>query len=289
MYFDNDYLVGSSDIYGIKGNWPSSATNLWVKPVYHVSAIGAIKVVDVPGPCGELFENVDPRQFTRLSARPLPLQVTTESSPWGRMLAALVNIGISIDSIGMFGSRRLSLAKVQLNQWKDTDFVVYGRNYHDLLHARINEFHEMALTSPISEEHVEYQARTHGSHYDARYNTLEICLQNKWSSCMIKSGICSTIRFVDETILAPQMLPCRDAPGKVIDFSGRVQNAAGASFIPRCFTVLDGDKIIRVVTLAWIFHQCVKDGDIVSIRGILVEPDLVILDSYSHGIRHISN
>jgi hypothetical protein len=281
VFLDNDYLVTANSVWGVKGNWSAVVPVLFAKPVYRLIGGVPTKVVDEPGRCGEQFVELSPAGLRHVQSRGLPDKVIAEDSSWGRMARGLLALGIPREAIGMFGSRRLGLSR-----FKDTDFVVYGRDYHDLLFRSMPLFHESAGTTPISWDHVRSQVIRHGALYDSRVNSLEICLHGKWSSCMVAPGICSTIRFVDPTDDAALLFESLTLQGPVECVSGVVQDASRSSFMPRVFTLEAGGTCFCVVTPAWIFHQCVSDGQTIAVTGIRSGRFLFVRD-YCHGIRHL--
>ena len=56
--------------------------------------------------------------------------------------------------------------------------------------------------------------------------------------------------------------------------------------MPRMFYLNTPYKKIKVITPLWIFHQCVKDNDLVEVTGTMID-DALVLRSYEHGTRFI--
>ncbi len=285
MYLDNDYVIQGTRVFGVKGNWPEDARTILVKPVYETDANGQrTKIVDRPGEYGERFCWLDPSGLVHIRSQGLDDDLLSADSVWGAMSRAFLSVGIDRTEIGYFGSHRLGYENA-----KDVDFVLYGKTAHDTLFRRMNEFKWETGTYNLTEEHAVYQAETHGSRYTRASASLVRCLLNKWSSCMIRKGLCSTVRFVDpDAPSGPLLQRVFEASREdTVTVRGIVSDASGTSRFPRTFTlhVGHGDSYQVIVPL-WIYHQCVRDGDLVEVLGMRSENTLIVRD-YDHGLRYI--
>jgi predicted nucleotidyltransferase len=285
MFQDNDYLVLGSAVYGIKGNWSGNSRRILVKPVYEAYENGnRKKIVDKRGSAGERFQWLDPLGYEHIRSRGLDNEIINSESIWGTMARSFQSIGINRGDIGYFGSYRLGH-----KNYKDIDFVLYGKSAHDMLRNQINDFKSLTGAYNLTEEHALYQAETHGRFYSISTNSLVRCLLNKWSSCMIRQGVCSTVRFVDPDEPTDLLLEEAFTADKscVQTIKGVVSDAAGTSWFPRTFTLqVKGIDPLTVIVPLWIYHQCVKDGDLVEITGIVTTNKLIVRD-YDHGIQHL--
>lgn len=283
MYLDNDYLVQESKIYGIRGNWPQDAGRILGKPVYEQDENGRFnKIVDIPGDKGESMVWVDTRKSKHVKSWGVEDNAFETSTPWGQMVASLLKIGIQKEEIGYFGSRRLGLS-----QPKDVDFILYGMRAYECLRQNMDFFKELSNTYNFDKEHAEYQASKHGAYYAPFANSLINCLMNKWSSCMFRKGLCSTLRFVNPSLLTfNKIQTIFEAEGEIVTINGIVVDDTGTSFMPREFRLKVGQKVYDVMTCAWIFHQCVKMYDSVQVTGIFINQQIIVRD-YCHGIRHL--
>jgi hypothetical protein len=104
---------------------------------------------------------------------------------------------------------------------------------------------------------------------------------------MVRKGLCSTIRFVNPSLLTfSKIQTIFEAEGEIVTIAGIVIDDTGTSFMPREFRLKVGQKIYDVMTCSWIFHQCVEMHDRVQITGIFKNQQIIVRD-YCHGIRHI--
>lgn len=186
--------------------------------------------------------------------------------------------------IGVFGSRQLISHGILKNPFKDTDFVLHlSLDEVNILKNNMEKLHKSIGSTRITLQHAIYQAQKHGQHYNRENNTLIKCLLRKWSSCQITTGICSTLRFVSEIETGTQLLDLFAIEGKLCTITGYIRESIGASFIPRRFIVETEEKKIEVFILSWIFHQCVQDGDLVSVTGYASNHKLFVSE-YRHGV-----
>jgi len=286
MYKDNDHLMDDLNIYTVKGNWNEKTDQLLAKPIYRRKSKSDHyrKIVDLRGPKGENFVKLIPSSMYHVDAWCGLNGILKEKSVWGRMARGLIEIGIKSESIGIFGSRRLGLPSC-----KDVDFVLYGRESFQILKDRIDDFKSTAGLYNQTTTHARYQSEAHGSNYDPEVNSLERCLLNKWSTCAVEEDLTSTIRFVDPLQDTSGLLKLiwnlKPAPRRTI--VGSVSEADGASFIPRTFKLMDySGNQFQVVSHLWIFHQCVRENDLVAVTGI-VDGNRVFVRDYDHGIKHL--
>lgn len=282
MYYDNDYLMSDNFIYGVKGNWSSDCPQILVKPVYEKNGTGNwTKIVDKKGQYGEYLIFVTPQELQHISSQGIDASLLERNTIWYRFYETLLEIGLSKEDIGLFGSRRLHFQNP-----KDADFVVYGIENAKKLFEHINFFKYKTNSYNITFQHVSYQAETHGKPYVKDVNSLELCLMNKWSSCMIGEGICSTIRFVDKSSNDGDLIRhVFEVNEPVASVEGIVFDAIYASFFPRRFKIKTSEnKIYEVISPLWIFHQCVKDNQKVRITGI-IDKETIIVRNYNHGIK----
>ena len=163
MYRDCDHLVDDLHVYTIRGNWNDEETLLFVKPVYERKDISESfkKIVDRKGVSGENLVWINPKKYKHISCKGIKAGNYIGNNVWDRMVNALVQIGISENNIGLFGSKRLGFPNC-----KDEDFIVYGRENMVLLHSRIDEFKRLAGLYNHTVAHAVYQAETHGEFFD---------------------------------------------------------------------------------------------------------------------------
>lgn len=286
MYRDCDHLIDDVNIYTIRGNWPSSETLILAKPVYERKSIHSPfqKIVDKKGNVGENLSWINPHNYDHIICKGIDNNDYNGNDLWDNMVKHLIALGIRPENIGLFGSKRL-----KFKNCKDEDFIVYGRENLNLLYENINRFKESVGLYNHTLMHAEYQAKTHGKYFNSRNNHLLFCLLNKWSTCAFSERYTTTIRFVDDSIFSGEILR-KYLYQRKFDTSktlvGFVSSAIDTSFMPRMFYLNTSKKKIKVITPLWIFHQCVKDNDLVSVTGTMID-DALVLRSYEHGIRFI--
>ena len=56
--------------------------------------------------------------------------------------------------------------------------------------------------------------------------------------------------------------------------------------MPRRFNLNTNDRVVEVITPLWIFHQCVKENDLVRVTGCMVDGKLIVR-GYNHGIKFV--
>jgi predicted nucleotidyltransferase len=286
MYIDCDHLIDDHYIYTIRGNWKSNSKEIFVKPVYHRSIIGERynKIVDQKGSIGENMIWINPYHMTHVPCKGIRATDYLGQDIWSKMVREFISIGISETDIGVFGSKRLGF-----KQCKDVDFIIYGTNNMLRLKKMIATFKKNLNLYNHTIKHAVYQAEVHGKHFDRKINDLLFCLLNKWSTCAFTESLTTTIRFVDTQSKSGQMLRSllRDSKNmSSFSFKGVVSNSEGTSFMPRTFTVSNGNKSYNVFSPLWIFHQCVKNNDLVKVTG-WVNDNTIILRRYDHGITFI--
>jgi hypothetical protein len=280
-YYDNDYLRDDQYIYGVKGNWDESENEILVKPVYQYDNSWK-KIVDLKGQFGENFTWVNPLEYTHVSSRGIGDEILMRQDLWGDFAHELLSIGIPKEDIGYFGSFRLGF-----NNYKDIDFIVYGRHSLKILKNYIHEFKRNLSLYNITEQHITYQANSHGKHYSIGPEQLKHALRKKWTSCMIEEGICSTIRFVDSERETGRLLTqIFEIEGTDVMVTGIVKDADSTSYYPRQFTLQTNTEQVNVIVPLWIYHQCVRDGDYIHVLGIKNGNQLIVRD-YTHGIEFI--
>ena len=285
MYRDCDHLTDTNHVYTVRGNWYDD-TLILAKPVYVRTSLDEAftKIVDRPGAEGENLVWIDPRLYKHISCKGIEASAYKGNEVWDRMVNALIALGISASDIGLFGSKRLGFANC-----KDEDFIVYGRENMRLLHKKIDSFKKMTGMYNHTLAHARYQAETHGRYFDKEKNDLLLCLLNKWSTCAFTDKLTSTIRFVDDTDNTGEVLKEyffeTDLRGAVT-VKGYVSEADGTSFMPRRFNLNTDHGTVEVITPLWIFHQCVKENDLVEVTGCMLKGKLIVR-GYNHGIRFI--
>ena len=286
MYRDCDHLVDELHVYTIRGNWHDTETNILVKPVYERNNVSDSfdKIVDRKGVFGENLVWINPQGLEHISCKGIDVQKYSGNNVWDRMVNALIKIGISEECIGLFGSKRLGFKNC-----KDEDFIIYGKDNMVLLHDRIDEFKRLAGLYNHTLTHASYQVEKHGKYFDKDKNDLLLCLLNKWSTCAFTDSLTSTIRFVDENDMTGKTLK-RYFLDTNLDYEctvqGFVSGALGTSFMPRRFNLNTDNGVVEVITPLWIFHQCVKDNDLVRVTGGMVDGKLIVR-GYNHGIKYI--
>lgn len=286
MYRDCDHLIDDLHVYTIRGNWNDQETNILVKPVYERVDVSSSfkKIVDRKGISGENLAWINPQGLKHISCKGIKASDYTGNNVWDRMVNALIKIGINEENIGLFGSKRLGFQRC-----KDEDFIVYGKDNMLLLHNRIDEFKRIAGLYNHTLAHATYQAETHGKYFNKEKNDLLLCLLRKWSTCAFTDTLTSTIRFVDDGDLTGEILKELFFDTNLDDeytIQGFVSEADGTSFMPRRFNLHTKNSVVEVVTPLWIFHQCVKDNDLVRVTGCMLDGKLVVR-GYNHGIRFV--
>ena len=288
MYRDCDHLVDDTHVYTIRGNWSNNEKLVLAKPVYERETVrhSFEKIVDRKGVLGENLVWINPHSYNHISCKGIDITKYSGDTLWDNMVKQFLSIGITADNIGLFGSKRLNFKNC-----KDEDFIIYGRENLKLLYDNINMFKEKVGLYNHTLMHAKYQEETHGKYFNMENNHLLFCLLNKWSTCAFSDKNTTTIRFVDDKnysgdILKQYMYQRDFSQSKTI--VGVVSNAIETSFMPRIFylNTLGHNKKIKVITPLWIFHQCVKENDLVAVTGTIIDGALV-LRSYEHGIRFI--
>jgi hypothetical protein len=285
VYLDCDHIIDDRYIYTVRGNWKDKDSEIYVKPVYRKLRDGRYKkIVDVKGRNGENMVWVNPLKMVHVRCRGINLDDFDYDTIWGKIIRELVALGIDKNDIGIFGSKRLDFTNI-----KDVDFIVYGYNNMLLIKENMEAIKKNIGLYNHTIKHAKYQAKVHGKYYSGRNNNLILCLLNKWSTCAFTPELTTTIRFVNPHVysgkLIKQMLYGRRRT-KIHSFTGVVSDSDGASFIPRTFTISNKGLSYKVFSTLWIFHQCVKNNDLIKVSGFL-RNDTIILERYEHGIRFI--
>ncbi len=286
MFRDCDHLVDDLHVYTIRGNWPDTEKCILVKPVYERNSTEEpfCKIVDRRGGLGENLAWINPQNFSHVSCKGIDIDNYSGNAVWDRMVNSLIKIGIKEGNIGLFGSKRLGFTNC-----KDEDFIVYGKENMVLLHDRIDEFKRLAGLYNHTIAHANYQAETHGKFFDKEKNDLLLCLLNKWSTCAFTDTLTSTIRFVDDTDMTGETLKRYFFDTDLSDectVQGFVSESEQTSFMPRRFNLNTKDSVVEVITPLWIFHQCVKENDLVRVTGCMMDGKLLVR-GYNHGIKFI--
>ena len=242
------------------------------------------KIVDRKGNSGENLAWINPHEFNHISCKGIKASNYSGNDVWDRMVNALIRIGISENNIGLFGSKKLGFKNC-----KDEDFIVYGKENMILLHNRIDEFKRLAGLYNHTLAHATYQAETHGKFFDKGKNDLLLCLLSKWSTCAFTDTLTSTIRFVDDEEMTGEVLKhffLNTDLDAECTIQGVVSEADGASFMPRRFNLNTENGVVEVITPLWIFHQCVKENDLVRVTGCMIDGKLAVR-GYNHGIKFV--
>jgi len=286
MYLDCDHCIDENYVYTIRGNWEPDSDQVFAKPVYHRKSPNEAyaKIVDKKGAIGENMVWINPQHMKHVKCRGICMRDFSDGDLWQRMAQEFVDMGIPQRDIGVFGSWRLGFAVC-----KDVDFIIYGNANRALLQESIEGYKKKLGLYNHTLNHASYQARVHGEHFDDNCNDLLMCLLNKWSTCAFTSKLTTTIRFVDPEAKSGALLrelltgePDEDA----FTFTGVVSDADGASYMPRSFTVANESVSYQVVTPLWIFHQCVANNDLVTVKGWRIGRRLVVR-RYDHGIKFV--
>lgn len=286
MYRDCDHLVSENKVYTIRGNWRTNEVCLLAKPVYErENTTGTFKkIVDLKGIEGENLIWLDPRSFKHISCKGIDLNNYTGDSVWDRIVRALVDLGIPAEEIGLFGSKKLGFPNC-----KDEDFIIYGVENMRRLKSSIDWFKKRVGLYNHTLNHAMYQVESHGKYFDTAQNNLLLCLLNKWSTCSFTEEKTTTIRFVDDSVYTGDILKeyvYNKSFKESTMLKGVVSNADGTSYMPRTFTLETDSGNIDVIVPLWIFHQCVKDNDLVEVTGTIINGKLVVR-GYHHGIKFI--
>ena len=286
MYRDCDHLLNEKNIYTVRGNWSASSSLVLVKPVYEKNSETGVfeKIVDRKGVSGENLAWIDPKNFRQVSCKGIDVAEFSSNSVWDKIVHGLLDLGVSAENIGVFGSKKLNLKNC-----KDVDFVIYGRENMLLLKNNIAKFKADAGLYNQTVAHAKYQAEVHGRYFSGDANNLLMCLLRKWSTCALDENSTTTLRFVDDS---------KETGGEILELffnqnyepltsmRGSVSDADNTSFMPRKFNLNCANESVEVVTPLWIFHQCVRDNDLVEVTGKKVGNKLLVRE-YCHGIRHL--
>ena len=286
MYKDCDHLIDNNYIYTIRGNWNIHSELLLAKPVYYRESRQTeyVKIVDKKGDIGENMVWINPQSMKHINCKGINVKEFSDDSIWSKIVQQLIKLGISPNDIGVFGSKRLGF-----KQCKDVDFIIYGKDKMQLLKENIETFKSKVGLYNHTILHASYQALVHGEYLDKKKNDLLLCLLNKWSTCAFSERLTTTIRFVNEKDKSGDLLKSllyKTDLSNNFEFSGVVSNAENTSFIPRIFSIANKQEKYDVVTPLWIFHQCVKNNDLVRVTGSLVNNKIVIR-RYDHGIKFV--
>ncbi len=198
---------------------------------------------------------------------------------WKKIFDAIQELGVPEKDIGIFGSVLIGFPIVE-----DVDFVIYGLDNLKKIKNNIDALRlELGVTG-ISDAHVQYHSEKYSKDHNSEYTNFEKLLRNKWSSLQIKEGLLTTLRFgLNEHEISDLFRFDPAASGQDITLKGEVIDDALVDLCPRIFTLADADTTYTVATHYWAYQSCVKKGDVVRVRGELVE-DRVILNKYDHGI-----
>ena len=179
------------------------------------------------------------------------------SGVWKSYVDALNEIGISDDSIGIFGSYLIGF-----DITKDVDFVIYGRdnlnlyyNYNDYIKNRINATY-------ITKEHMKHQYEKHKNNYSSKCDLFEIISRN-WSGVQICEGVLSTPRFVD---LDNQVSP-KDGEKQIVQVE--VISGLESAMLPRFAEVLYEGEKYKLISNVWKYQSFAKSGDILECLGVV--------------------
>ena len=201
--------------------------------------------------------------------------------PWKHICEALLRLGVPAQEVRIFGA---TLVGFPLR--KDVDFIIYGLENLKAVKVGIEDLKEELGVSGLSLEHIRYQAKKFEATHDPRYTTFEKTLANKWSSLQVKKGVATTLRFAlrpeEVTDLFRVDLSQR---GKMKTLHGEVVEDFLTNVRPRIFTIKTRKKEYTVKTLYWAYQACVKKGDLVTVRGDLMDDGTLVLRKKHHGIR----
>ena len=206
---------------------------------------------------------------------------------WHRIFSYLTDrLKIPKEDIGIFGSYLVELHKNKDGrQIKDIDFAIYGLSNLIKIKQGIEDLLNYFGFTHISRNHIDYHIQKFGALFDARVNSFEKTLANKWSSIQIMPGILDTLRFVYK----PEEIPDNPIISEIkgpIQIEGVVEDDIGTNFMPRVFTIKSAGKRFRIVTYFWAFQSCVKNGDRCLITGDFHKDGWTIsVDKSSHGIK----
>lgn len=284
MYYDCDHLKAADKIYTIRGNWAESENVVLAKPVYELNheTNTYTKIVDRKGNFGETLVWLNPKKYEHIRCRGIDIKDYQGIDIWSRIIKEIIKLGISPEDIGLFGSKRLGFPN-----YRDEDFVIYGKKNMCILHENIFAFKESVGLYNQTYMHAKHQADVHGKYYDRHVNSLILCLIRKWSTCAFSPEQATTIRFVPETVITGNILKkhfFKLPMDEICTIRGVVTDDEGTSFMPRFFKIRTNFGIFTVITPLWIFHQCVRKNDLVEVTGV-VSGDKLLVWRYSHGIK----
>lgn len=201
------------------------------------------------------------------------------SGIWKEIFDYLTKINVPKRDIGIFGSTLIGFPAV-----KDVDFIIYGLDNLKKVKANIRKLKNTCGFSDISKEHIAYQSKKYSNSQNINFTNFNKTLQNKWSSLQIKKGLLMTIRFgLKDHEISPAFKVDLYKKGKEICVEGRVMEDIYTNLCPRIFKIKSRNKTYIIKTLFWAYQSCVKDKDLVLIRGEKIN-NTIILKRYNHGV-----
>lgn len=203
------------------------------------------------------------------------------SGVWKSIYNYLLEIGITFQDIGIFGSTLIGFPLI-----KDVDFVVYGIDNLKLLKNNMHKLKADLGFTDITKKHIRYQANDkYCKFHNPNTNSMKKTLMNKWSSIQIKDGLLTTIRFAfkQDEITDAFKFDHNDG-NKEVCLEGSVIEDFYTNFCPRIFKVRNKDGTHTIKTYYWLYQACVKNGDRVLVRGRRMDDDSININNYNHGI-----
>ncbi|HLP79912.1 MAG TPA: hypothetical protein VK158_04715 [Acidobacteriota bacterium] len=188
--------------------------------------------------------------------------------PQFRMIGEFLEyIGIAQCDIGIFGSFMLELSPA-----KDVDFCVYGEEAHALVRSHIVALRVLLDAHAVDEAYA--MSRTHKfASFSSKFCAEKILLR-RWSTLVFSDGVAMTIRFL------PKKMPVICA--RILSEKREICGVVGCNrsdFMPRSFSVGAAEGLTNVWTLLWCYQSCVKEGDIVRVRGSVCDDGSICIES----------
>lgn len=235
-------------------------------------------------PQNEIVEVFRPRAVIAKFKKEFPKGI------WRQIFDSIREAGVLEEDIGIFGSYLVGLSgNPKGGLCKDIDFLVYGKENCYKLKRSIGQIVQRIGCAGISENHVNYESKKLGGLFDPAKNSFLRTLSNKWSSIQVGEGVLSTIRFVAKPGEEVLNLIANNPISYETTIRGIVVDDFGSSFVPRIFQIFDGSRYYKILSYFWVYHQAVKNGDLVEITGNKHERNGIIsIDRYRQGIKIIA-
>lgn len=193
---------------------------------------------------------------------------------WHTLYEGLVNL-FGDEAVGILGS---ALSGLHLRDdgtiRNDVDFFIEGLKKVPILESRMWEVREALGFKDYGEVALQDIYRESKRVFKNPNVTIDKIISRRWSGMELpgEKPVRNTIRFRDKQYVMPLELLSDKAvirPNTVI--SGVVKDAVRSNLYPRMFTVVCEDESYEVTCMWWKFSSPVRDEDIITICGDLLE------------------